>query len=80
MMNATKIHTMLGEKPGRFMERVDTLWPMKEANGDAVTSPKNGEEYPVIANFIWLDDLALQGLVIKKGGRYVLPSAPETPR
>jgi hypothetical protein len=74
MMNATKIYSVLSEKQGRYFERVDTLWLMREANGDAVTAMENGEEYPVIAAFIWLDDLTLQGLLIKDGSKYVLPS------
>lgn len=75
MMNATTIHKLLGEIPGRYLERTDTLWLMKEANGDPVTVVENGEEYPVIAQFIWLDDLTLQGRLTKDGRRYVVRHA-----
>jgi hypothetical protein len=39
---------------------------------------ENGEEYSVVARFIWLDDLMVQGRLIKDGLRHVLPAGDHT--
>lgn len=52
--------------------RVDGLWPVTEANGDAVTIRETGKEIPLVAELAWIEDLVDQDRLVKSGSRYVV--------
>jgi hypothetical protein len=75
MLNTTMILTLLGEQPGRYIQRCMGDYCMKEASGAAVTVRDEGKDFPVKPTAEQMGDLEAASHLVRHGAKYTAAPA-----
>lgn len=75
MLNTTTILELLGEQPGRYIQRYMDSYRMKEASGAAVTVTEEGKHFLVEPTAEQMADLEAASHLVRSGPKYTAASA-----